>query len=446
MKIQFVNLVHELNRAYPSYNISMPPLCLEVLAELTPKDIEVSLLDEQCDELNFEGDVFAFTLATQLAPKVYHYADILRKQGKKVILGGYHPTILPDEALKHADCVVVGEAEGVWPKICEDLKKGSLKKKYSSRDSDLSMSPVLTRKLFKEKNYHVKNTIMLTRGCPYQCTFCVSSKILGGYRTRPLDKIEEELKYLDTRKIICLVDDHPFHDEKFNDGLFALFKKHKIKWVTQITADRFCDKEFMKKAADAGCIAVLVGVESLNPKNNESILKYQNLSKNVAEAIRHCEKIGVSSGALLLFGLDYDTEDSIKETVEEIRKMGFGFFNICLLRVYPGTVIYEQMLKEGRIEKEWWISDKDYNHNGKLPGYMGIYYTPKSIDAKRLQELCLWSYIRLNSTLDPMMYKIMLKNIMRGNFSFAGKLFMGRFYLTHQIRKLRRELNRKDDS
>jgi radical SAM superfamily enzyme YgiQ (UPF0313 family) len=130
MKMVFVNIMHNLYRLDSTANISQPPVPLGVLNTVTPKAIKTDLLDEQTDEVKFDGDVFAFTMATQFADKVYYYADKLRIAGKKVILGGIHVTVRPEEAMRHADSIVTGEAETIWPVVCEDLMAGKLKERY----------------------------------------------------------------------------------------------------------------------------------------------------------------------------------------------------------------------------------------------------------------------------------------------------------------------------
>ena len=143
MKLVFVNIMHELYQLDSTATISQPPVPLAVLNAVTPKTIETALVDEQTDEVKFDGDVFAFTLATQFAGKVYRYADNLRAAGKKVILGGIHVTVCPEESMRHADAIVTGEAETLWPTVCEDLLTGKLKERYEgSPTPSLRMVPV----------------------------------------------------------------------------------------------------------------------------------------------------------------------------------------------------------------------------------------------------------------------------------------------------------------
>jgi len=133
MKLIFVNIMHDLYNLDSTANISQPPVPLGVLNSVTPKAIETALIDEQTDKVRYDGDVFAFTLATQFTGKAYRYADDLRAAGKKVIMGGIHVTVRPEEAMRHADAVVTGEAETLWPTVCADLLAGTLKERYAGR-------------------------------------------------------------------------------------------------------------------------------------------------------------------------------------------------------------------------------------------------------------------------------------------------------------------------
>jgi hypothetical protein len=190
MKLVFVNIMHELYQLDSTATISQPPVPLAVLNAVTPKTIETALVDEQTDKVQFDGDVFAFTLATQFAGKVYRYADDLRAAGKKVILGGIHVTVCPEESMRHADAIVTGEAETIWPTVCEDLLTGKLKERYTgSPTPSLRMVPVDYR-FFGDRLYQTPASLFATRGCNHRCSFCVSSRYMGPLRTKPLDVLE----------------------------------------------------------------------------------------------------------------------------------------------------------------------------------------------------------------------------------------------------------------
>ena len=176
MKLVFVNIMQELQKFDSTAYITQPPVPLAILNAVTPRNIETALIDEQADRVRFEGDAFAFSLSTQNAGAVYDYADALRVAGKKVVLGGIHVTVCPDEAIRHADAIVTGEAETIWPEVCDDLLAGKLKERYAGSPTPPSrMSPVDYR-FFGNRRYLTPASLFATRGCYRRCSFCVSSR------------------------------------------------------------------------------------------------------------------------------------------------------------------------------------------------------------------------------------------------------------------------------
>ena len=177
-----------------------PYLSLPVLAALTPEDVDVTLADENVEEIDYGDlpDLAAVSILTPLANRGYAIADSFRARSIPVVMGGFHATWMAQEAARHADAVVQGEAEEVWPRLIEDFKKGSLKKFYrADGHPPLLHLPVPRRNLLRKSAYFFTNTMQISRGCPFQCAFCSVTAFYGHtQRFRPLPEVQTEIEFL----------------------------------------------------------------------------------------------------------------------------------------------------------------------------------------------------------------------------------------------------------
>jgi radical SAM superfamily enzyme YgiQ (UPF0313 family) len=230
MKLAFVNIMQELQRFDSTAYITQPPVPLAVLNAVTPREIETTLIDEQTDDVVFEGDVFAFSVSTQNARAVYEHADALRAAGKKVIMGGIHVTVCPEEAMQHADAVVTGEAELIWPEVCADLQAGELKARYEGSPTPPSKMVPVDYRFFGKRRYLTPASLFATRGCNRRCTFCVSSRLMGPYRSKPLDVLEREIDQLGElhpSSFLQFTDDNLLVNKKYRTDLLAMLRRKK---------------------------------------------------------------------------------------------------------------------------------------------------------------------------------------------------------------------------
>ena len=248
--------------------ILTPPLGMATVAALTPPGFEISLTDENVTTVDFEKevDLVGITALTCTVHRAYQIADTFRNRGVKVVMGGIHPSIMPEEASQHADAVVVGEAEGIWTDVIEDFKANKLRRIYrQDKLPNLVGLPIPRRDLYAKGAYYFRNTLWATRGCPYSCSFCSVSTIYGRkYRCRPVNEIIKEIETLDRSKIIGFVDDNIVGNPRFTKRLFRALIPYKIKWVAQCSVTIASDDELLKLAADSGCIELFIGFESLS--------------------------------------------------------------------------------------------------------------------------------------------------------------------------------------
>ncbi len=361
----------------------IPPLGLAMVAALTPPEVEVSLTDENATVIDFqkETDLVGVTALTATAQRAYEIADTFRARGVKVVLGGMHPSVLPEEAGQHADAVVIGEAEGIWPNLIEDFKANKLQRVYRQREPPSLLNlPIPRRDLFAEGAYFVSHTISTTRGCPYSCSFCSVTSFFGHtYRYRPVEEILKEIETFNETKLIFFVDDNIVGNPKFAKELFRALVPYKIKWAAQTSVAIARDDELLKLAAASGCIGLLIGFESLSPANLAAVGKRINVVDEYENVSRKVHSHGIAIHGFFLFGLDEDDEDVFKRTVRFAQKMRLESAGFSILKPLPGTALYESLDKAGRIiTKDW----SQY--------YDGIVFEPKLMSREALRKGHAW--------------------------------------------------------
>ena len=336
----------------------IPPIGMAAVAALTPPEVDVSLTDENVTTVNFEKDtdLVGITALTCTAHRAYQIADAFRARGVKVVMGGIHPSVMPEEASGHADAVVVGEAEGVWPEVIEDFRANRLRRIYrQEKRPNLDGLPIPRRDLYAKGAYYFRNTLWATRGCPYSCSFCSVSTIFGRkYRCRPVSEVIEEIGTLDRGKIIGFVDDNIAGNPAFARELFQALIPHKIRWVAQCSVAIASDDELLKLAADSGCIELLIGFESLSQENLAAMGKKINVVGEYKDIIRKVHTYGIAVHGFFIFGLDDDNEDIFERTLHFAQEMRLESAQFAWPVPYPGTVLCESMERAGRIvTKDW---------------------------------------------------------------------------------------------
>ena len=335
-----------------------PPLGMATVAALTPPGFEISLTDENVTTVDFEKevDLVGITALTCTVHRAYQIADAFRTRGVKVVMGGIHPSVMPEEASQHADAVVVGEAEGIWADVIEDFKANKLRRIYrQDKHPSLVGLPIPRRDLYAKGAYHFRNTLSATKGCPYSCSFCSVSTIYGRkYRCRPVDEITKEIETLDRSKIIGFVDDNIAGNPRFAKELFRALIPYKIKWVAQCSVTIASNDELLKLAADSGCIELLIGFESLSQENLTAVGKKINVVDEYEDVIRKVHAHGIAIHGFFIFGLDADDVDIFERTLYFAQKMRLESAQFAWPVPYPGTTLAEEMDKAGRIvTKDW---------------------------------------------------------------------------------------------
>ena len=444
MKLVFVNIMQELQRFDSTAYITQPPVSLALLNAATPKVIDTALLDEQADNIEFDGDVFAFSVSTQNARAVYEHADALRSAGKKVILGGIHITVCPAEAERHADAIVTGEAETIWPEVCDDLLVGKLKGRYTGSPTPPARMTPVDYRFFGNRRYLTPASLFATRGCNRGCTFCVSSRYLGPYRMKPLDILEQEIDQLTTlhpRAFLQFTDDNLLADRSYSMELLALLRRTKRRFVTMVTLDQLCDRGLITAMAASGCLGVAVGVESIDDDNCASVRKYHNVQQPFSDAVSYANKSGMQVVPLIMVGLPHDTPERLARTLLYLKHIPCSLYDIRVMRIYPSTPLYRQMLASGAVVKEWWLekaSPSTCNH--LLPSCLSMHFTHGHFTSMQLQRVALQLTSQLNAMNCTSAAHIIRVGLTGNGLRCAGMLLHARRRAARQARMLLKQV------
>ena len=366
-------------------NARVPNLALPILAGLSPTDVEISFTDDlltpiRLDKNLKEVDLVGITVLSKTALRAYEIAEAYRKKGIPVVLGGIHPTALPEEAKEHADSVVLGEAEEVWPHLIEDARMGNLKPFYRQEGyTDLSKIPIPRREILPKRGYLPLDVVQVTRGCPYRCEFCTVQKFFGeAYRFRPISDVVDEVRRLPHRWMM-FNDDNIIGNPSYSVDLLKALVPLKKKWFSQASLSGLKKIENVEWLAKSGCTSLLIGFESLSKKNLMTSKKFQNDPAEYREIIESLHRHGIAICGSFIFGFDEDDPSVFEETVSFAIQTKLFLAIYMILTPYPGTTFYDRVKNEGRlVQDQWWLLEK--------PEDYAPYFLPMKMSAEALRE------------------------------------------------------------
>jgi radical SAM superfamily enzyme YgiQ (UPF0313 family) len=352
------------------------PLTLTTLASLVPAalDAEVVVVDEGISDIDttIPADLVGISAITGTAPRTYELAAAFRKRGVPVVLGGVHPTLVPDEAARHADAVVVGYAEETWPELLRDFAAGHMRRRYTQEPGlSLANLPRPRRDLLPASRYATMNTIEATRGCIHSCEFCVVPAAWGRPLQKPVGDVIADIKQLVARngRRLIFLDLNLIADIPYAKELFAALIPLGLTWGGLATAMLAWDDDLLDLAARSGCRGILIGLESLNPGSLAETNKAFNLRKDYRYVIRRLHQRGIALMGCFVFGFDHDTTDTFMETAEFAVETNIDLPRYAILTPFPGTALFHRLKAEGRILTENW-GEYDGQHVVYQPSQM----------------------------------------------------------------------------
>ena len=381
----------------------MEPLPIAVLAGLSPPDVELNFYDDRMEAIPFDAptDAVAIPIETYTAARAYQIASEYRRRGVPVIMGGFHATLVPEEVSRYAEAIVTGEAESVWAEVIDDLRHGTLKRRYRGEQRPLADIRI-SRRLFQGKRYLPIGLIETGRGCRFPCEFCaIQTFFARTYRARPAADVVAELRQLKAdKRVFFFVDDNFAGDLKTGKPLLGELAPLGIRWITQMSINAAHDEEFLAAMRRAGCCGVLIGFESLDEANLKLMNKrFNTMQGGYKKALANLRRHGIFVYGTFIFGYEHDTEGSFDQAVDFATEEGMYIAAFNHLTPFPGTPLYKRLERERRLRFEAWWLDPRYRYNA-LP------FRPVALTPEQVTEGCVaarrrfysWANIARRST------------------------------------------------
>ncbi len=373
-------------------------LGLQTIAACTPPGVEMTLVDEYSEEIDYTAptDLVALSAKTSCVTRVYEVARRFREQGTTVVLGGIHATLRPDEALEHVDCVVTGEAEQVWPQVVADAQAGKLKARYDTGDyPPLDQIPLPKWPTGRAKRY-LFHQIQTTRGCPFTCRFCSVPDISGqAFRFKPVDRVIAELRALPktaaspllAKRPLYVVDDNFISRTKYTrellEAMVPLAQAGELPpWSAETTLNVAQDDALLDLFRDAGCATLIVGIESISQATLEAMAKGINFCMTYQDAIARIHDRGMSVVGNFIVGFDTDTRAVFKDTLDFIQETGILYPFFSILTPMPGTALFDEFKEAGRLDHTDWAR-YDTRH---------VVFEPRLMRRDELMDGYIWLY------------------------------------------------------
>jgi radical SAM superfamily enzyme YgiQ (UPF0313 family) len=370
---------------------ALEPLPLAILSALTPADIDRTMLDDRIEGIppHASADLVALSVDTFSARRAYQLAAEFHARGARVVMGGAHPTLCPDEAAQFADAVVRGDAEDTWPRVLSDARAGTLRRCYTSARAPITGYRV-DRRIYGERRYGKLRLVQSGRGCVHDCDFCSVRAIYGNaVRARPRASLVAEMA-AEPARLWFFADDNLFTDLEQGAALCSAIKPLGVRWACQTGLDIAGNPAFAPLLAGSGCKAVLCGFESVNADNLRQMGKgWTRLHGEYEQQVAVLRDHGIMVYGTFVFGYDADAPDTIRAALDFSLRAKLFMANFNPLMPFPGTALYDRLRREGRLVRErWWLSP-EYRFGQGL-------FRPRGMSAGELEAGCYGAKTEFN--------------------------------------------------
>lgn len=434
MKILIVNpaSLDETGRPQKYRKAYMPPLILGILSSLTPKHHTVHCVNDIVEQVDYSVpyDLVAISTMTCQAGRAYQIADAFRERNVRVVIGGIHASIMPEEAKLHADAVAIGEADNLWERILDDCESNALKDFYrEDAFPDLDRLIIPRWDGIQWSNYPKRPgkkypiiCLYTSRGCPMGCSFCSVTKYFGSsFRTRPVDHVLREIDALDANDFF-FIDDNIIFNADYSRELFAAVEKRNIHWMGQFSSRVLKNPDLIERAARSGCYDAFIGLESINSESLAGVKKSFNRTEEYEELFRRLMENGIMPTVSVILGFDEDDDDQFRLTLEFLRKNGIFYAIFFILTPAPGTALYDTMSREGRIAHRNWslyngtnvvFKPKHFTETGLRDGYWKVFqefYSMKNIPSHLAGSLRV-RHNRMSAFADNLVFQFYFRSM-----------------------------------
>jgi radical SAM superfamily enzyme YgiQ (UPF0313 family) len=414
-------LIEQLKRSSQSSNMFLtrflttfsilPTLYVRRLAAITPKKHQVTVINERYNPLKITADfdLVVINFNTSCSKIAYEIADQFQRKKITVVLCGLHASALPDEALMHADAVLIGRGECNYLTLLEDIENNALKTIYKPKPFDSSFCQIPPTNL-SLPGLVVMGALEATRGCPYQCSFCPEGNTPNAnqFYTRPVEEVIDEIKQI-PQKILMFYDTSLTIDPTYTKKLFTLMKPLKKRFFCNGNIDVLAnDPSFVTLSKKAGCIGWLVGFESFNQHTLHSLGKTSNRIQDYKRAIDniHSQKMIVIGD--FMFGFDSDTVEVFDETISMLNKLHIDVADFTILTPFPGTPLFDELKNQKRLLSTDWDQYTLFNP----------VFQPKQMSPEQLQNGVRSLYQRFYSS--KYIVSRMLRSVSYGFYPFSA--------------------------
>ena len=369
-----------------------PSLALLTIANMIHKEHTVIIENENIEDINFDEavDIVGITVTVDVFPRAIEIAKIYQSKGIPVVAGGIHITAFPEQTKKYFDIVAVGLAEKTWPDIIRDFQNGKLKKIYRC-NGEIKGSEIVSPgyHLIDTKKYLYCNIISTSRGCPFRCDFCYNS--CEAYKTlyinRDIEDVIKDIKAIGKRHVM-FIDDNFIGNPKWTLEFVRAIRPMGLKWNAAVSANIVDMPDLLDEMAISGCESLFIGFESLNEKAIKNVHKSQNNIRKYETLVKEIHKRGIMINASFVFGLDDDDVTTFKATLDWIVKNRIETVTSHILTPYPGTKVYDEYVKNGRI------IDFDFSKYNTA----NVVFKPKNMTPEELYNGYIWIYRQIYST------------------------------------------------